>query len=190
MPHPVQADLFGAPPGQPEGLAYRPGFLTPAEHDALLARVARVEVRPFRFQGFTGKRRVASFGRRYDFEGGGLQPAEPVPEWLRPFSDRAAALAATAPQSIAHVLLTEYAPGAGIGWHRDRPEFGDVVGISLGAPCVLRFRRREGDGWRRFALTVEPGSAYLLSGPARWDWQHGIAAVDAPRWSLTFRSLR
>lgn len=187
----LQPDLFSAPAAdRPEGLAYRPGFLDAAEQDALLAEVSRLPVRPFEFQGFTGKRRVISFGSRYDFNGGGLGEAPPVPDWLRPLSDRAAAFAGAPGAAIAHVMVTEYAPGAGIGWHRDRPEFGDVVGISLGAPCVLRFRRREGDGWRRFALTVEPGSAYLLSGPARWDWQHGIAAVEALRWSITFRSLR
>ena len=88
------------------------------------------------------------------------------------------------------MLVTEYPPGATIGWHRDRPEFGDVVGISLLTPCVFRLRRRKGPGWERASLTVDRRSAYLLRGSVRTDWEHSIPAVAALRYSITFRTLR
>ena len=91
---------------------------------------------------------------------------------------------------LQHVLVTEYALGAAIGWHKDRPEFEDVIGISLGAPCFFRFRRKKGTRWERAAIELQPGSSYLMRGPARWDWQHSIPPVDKLRYSVTFRSLR
>jgi alkylated DNA repair dioxygenase AlkB len=113
-----------------------------------------------------------------------------MPGWLLPIRDRAAAFAAVPPAALEHALLIEYAPGAGIGWHRDRPEFGDVVGISLLVPARLRFRRKEGNGWGRSALIAEPRSAYLLRGPARAEWEHSIVPMDRLRYSITFRTLR
>ena len=104
--------------------------------------------------------------------------------------DRAALLADVAPDAFVHALIIEYARGAGIGWHRDRPVFGDVVGISLGSDVPLRFRLREGAKWRRFTLTAKPRSAYLLRGPAREEWEHSIAPVAALRYSITLRTLR
>ena len=92
--------------------------------------------------------------------------------------------------ALEHALLIRYGEGAGLGWHRDRPVFGDVIGISLLAPAPLRFRRREGAKWRRFTLTAEPRSIYLLRGPARSDWEHSIPPVEARRYSITFRTLR
>ena len=89
-----------------------------------------------------------------------------------------------------HALLIEYAPGAGIGWHRDRPEFGDVIGISLLAPARLRFRRKVGTKWERTALTAEPRSAYLLRGPARTEWEHSIPPMETLRYSITLRTLK
>jgi alkylated DNA repair dioxygenase AlkB len=186
-----QPDLFAAPgPQAPEGLAYRPGFLSPDEEDGLAAHLAGLPFQPFQFHGFEGARRVVSFGWRYDFNQGGLQRAEPMPEWLAPLAVRAAAFAGLAPEAVAHVLVTEYAPGAGIGWHRDRPQFEDVIGVSLLSPCRLRFRLREGAGWRRAALEVAPRSAYLLRGPARRAWEHSIAPMRTLRYAITFRSFR
>ena len=121
----------------------------------------------FEFQGFLRKRRVVSFGWRYDFNGGGLGKAEPIPEFLLPVRERAARFAAIQPDMLEHVLLTEYRPGATIGWHKDRKSFDDVVGISLGAPCQFRLRRKQGAGWERMSFTAEPRSIYLLRGPAR-----------------------
>jgi alkylated DNA repair dioxygenase AlkB len=187
----VQPRLFEAlPPGLPEGLVYRPEFLTCAEEGELAAQLALLPFAPFQFHGFEGARRVVSFGWRYDFNQGGLKRAEPFPEWLRPLAGRAAAFAGVAPDSFAHALLTEYARGAGIGWHRDRPQFDQVVGVSFLSPCRFRFRLREGSGWRRAAFTAEPRSAYLLRGPARLAWEHSIPPLDTLRYSITFRTFR
>lgn len=189
MPRPL-ADLFeDCPPAGPAGLVYQPGFIGPAEESALAARIAELPFTPFEFHGFTGNRRTVSFGLHYAFDGSGLREAEPIPLWLQPMRERAAALADREPEAFVHALVIEYAPGAGIGWHRDRPVFGDVVGLSLLAPAPLRFRRRKGTGWERFTLTAEARSAYLLRGEARHEWEHSIPPLAALRYSLTLRTL-
>jgi alkylated DNA repair protein (DNA oxidative demethylase) len=186
---PAQSDLFGAADG-PEGLDYRPDFLSVEEEQELLARLAELPFRPFEFQDFTGKRETVSFGWSYRFDGSGLAPAEPLPGWLLPLRDKAASFAGLPAEAIEHALLIRYREGAGLGWHRDRPVFGDVIGISLLAPAPLRFRLKQGAKWRRFTLDVEPRSAYLLRGPARDQWEHSIPPVETLRFSLTFRTLR
>jgi alkylated DNA repair dioxygenase AlkB len=185
----VQPDLFGGKPALPEGLVYRPDLLSPAEEKALAGRIAALELKPFEFHGFLGNRRTASFGWHYAFGGGGLTRGADLPAWLLPLRDRAAALAQVPADALEHALLIEYSPGAGIGWHRDRPVFGDVVGISLLAPARLRFRRRAGNGWERAALIAEPRSAYVLKGPARSEWEHSIPPMEILRYSVTFRTL-
>jgi len=186
-----QTDLFGqAEPGLPAGLVYRPGFLSAEEEAALIAQVAALPFAPFQFHGFEGNRRTVSFGMEYKFDGSGLKQAEPFPDWLLAVRDKAALLADVVAQAFVHALVIEYAQGAGIGWHRDRPVFGDVVGVSLGAEAPLRFRLKEGTKWRRFTLPAEPRSAYLLRGPARSEWEHSIAPVGAFRYSITLRTLR
>jgi DNA oxidative demethylase len=185
-----QADLFGSATGLPEGLVYRPGFIEPEEEKALAARMTALPFKPFEFQGFLGKRRTVSFGWSYRFDGSGLSEADPIPDWLLPVRARAAGLAGVTPEALEHALLIEYADGAGLGWHRDRPVFGDVVGISLLSPAPLRFRRRAGAKWERFTLRAEPRSAYLLRGPARTEWEHSLAPLPTLRYSITFRTLR
>jgi alkylated DNA repair dioxygenase AlkB len=186
-----QPDLFGAaPPGTPEGFVYRPDFLGGEEETEILGRLRDLPFAPFQFHGFEGKRRVVSFGWSYDFNEGGLKPAPAFPEWLAPLARRAAEFAGLAADAFAHCLIIEYAPGAGIGWHRDRPQFEDVVGVSLLSPCRFRFRLREGAGWRRTAFTAEPRSAYLLRGPARWRWEHSIPPLETLRYSITLRTFR
>lgn len=183
----MTADLFGEPPIA--GLDYRPGFISADEERTLVEHLSREELAPFRFQGWTGKRLTRAYGWRYDFDDSSFAPAEPIPGWLQPLRDKAAAFAHVAPGDVAHALLVRYDPGAGIGWHRDRPVFETVVGISLGSPAVLRFRRRHGGGFDRVKVSVEPRSAYLLSGPARHEWEHSIAPGDLRRFSITFRTL-
>jgi alkylated DNA repair dioxygenase AlkB len=187
---PAQLGLFTPPAALPEGLGYEAGFLAAAEEQALVGRLAGLPFKEFEFHGFIGKRRTVSFGLHYAFDGSGLREAGEIPAWLLRLRDRASAFAGLAPEAMRHVLVTEYAPGAGIGWHRDRSVFGDVVGISLLAPARLRFRRSTGEKWERAALIAEPRSAYLLRGPARHEWEHSIPAMDALRYSITFRSLR
>ncbi|HEX8126575.1 MAG TPA: alpha-ketoglutarate-dependent dioxygenase AlkB [Allosphingosinicella sp.] len=189
MPRP-QLNLFeDPPPAAPAGLAYAPGFVDSVEEAALSERIAALPFKPFEFHGFTGNRRTVSFGMHYAFDGSGLREAEPIPDWLGPLRARAAALAGLEAKAFVHALVIEYAPGAGIGWHRDRPVFGDVVGISLLAPAPLRFRRRQGSKWERFTLTAEPRSAYLLRGESRHEWEHSIPQLDSLRYSVTLRTL-
>jgi alkylated DNA repair dioxygenase AlkB len=185
-----QLNLFEDPaPAAPAGLACVPGFIGAEEEGALAAHIAALPFKPFEFHGFKGNRRTVSFGMHYAFDGSGLREAEPIPDWLQPLRARAALLAELDAVAFVHALVIEYAPGAGIGWHRDRPVFGDVVGISLLAPAPLRFRRKRGAGWERFTHTAEPRSAYLLSGEARHEWEHSIPPLDTLRYSVTLRTL-
>ena len=185
-----QLPLFEQAPDAPEGLRYKPELVAPEDERSLVAAIAALPLKPFEFRGFEGKRRVAFFGWRYDFNGRGLGEADPMPPFLLPLRERAADFLGVEAGALPHVLVTEYAPGAPIGWHRDRPEFGDVVGVSLLAPCTFRLRRRRGKGWDRHAFVAEPRSAYTLQGPARSEWEHSIPPVDALRYSVTFRTLR
>lgn len=173
-----------------EGFRYQSGLIGPTDEDALVGRVRELPFREFEFHGYLGKRRVVSFGWQYDFSGGGaLRKAHDIPEFLIPLRERAALFAGLEPEALQHVLVTEYAPGAGIGWHRDKKVFGEVIGVSLLAPCVLRFRRKIEGMWKRVNVATEPRSAYFLSGPARLEWQHSILRVDALRYSITFRNV-
>jgi DNA oxidative demethylase len=183
-----QLSLLSPDEPMPEGLAYRPDFIGEEEEAALMTELARLPFAPFQFHDFEGKRRTVSFGWQYRFDGSGLAEAEPMPNWLSSLARRAEVVTATGP--FVHALIIEYAAGAGIGWHRDRPVFGEVAGISLGAAVPLRFRRRAGSKWERFTLNAEPRSLYHLTGPARHEWEHSIAAVPALRYSITLRTLR
>ncbi|HEX5238784.1 MAG TPA: alpha-ketoglutarate-dependent dioxygenase AlkB [Sphingomicrobium sp.] len=171
------------------GLDYHEEFIGEAEHDALIRHLRELDLSPFRFHGWIGNRKTKSFGWRYDFEDASFSPAEAIPEWLHPLREKAAVFAGIEPEDFVHVLLARYDPGAGIGWHRDRDVFDQVVGISLATPAVLRFRRRKPGGFDRASLDVPPRSAYLLSGEARWDWEHRITPGDELRFSITFRAL-
>jgi alkylated DNA repair dioxygenase AlkB len=186
----AQRDLFGSGPALPPGFAYRADLISAEEERALVARFSDLPFKEFEFQGYRGKRRVVSFGWQYDFTHARLHRVEDMPEFLLPVRDRAAAFAGLAPRSLQHVLLTEYGPGAPIGWHRDRGVFAEVVGISLLAPCTFRLRRKAGERWERVSLVLEPRSAYLLEGSVRTEWEHSIPPVEGLRYSITFRSLK
>jgi len=174
----------------PQGFRYRDDVLSPDQESALITSLERLPFREFEFRGFLGKRRTVSFGCHYDFNVRKLQKAEEIPTFLLALCQTAAEFARLTEDRLQHVLVTEYAPGAAIGWHRDRPEFEDVIGISLAAPCLFRFRRKQGTRWERASIELQPRSAYLLRGSTRWDWQHSIPPVDKLRYSITFRSLR
>lgn len=180
----AQGVLFGTP----AGLLTREEFVTPEEEAGLLAHAARLAFKPFEYQGWLGKRETASFGWRYDFNQARVEPAPPIPEFLLPLRERAAQLAGIAPAAFEQALVIRYGVGAGLGWHRDRPVFEDVFGLSLGSDCVLRFRRRTPHGFERFALDAPARGAYLLRGEIRHDWEHSLAPVEQPRFSITFRS--
>ncbi|HWT41439.1 MAG TPA: alpha-ketoglutarate-dependent dioxygenase AlkB [Sphingopyxis sp.] len=183
----AQADLFGR--ALLPGLAAADAFVTAAEEAALIAHIEDAGLETFKFQQWEGKRLTRSFGWSYDFQTATFARAEPMPEWLAPIASRAEQFANLRPGSIAQALLISYGPGAGIGWHKDRPVFEHVVGISLGAEAAMRFRRRRQDGFDRFALPLAPRSIYHLAGEARHDWEHSIAPIEEARWSITFRSL-
>ena len=172
-----------------EGLAYREDFISPDEETALLDRLGEMDLSPFRFQGWVGNRKTRSYGWRYDFEDASFSPAGPMPDWLLPVRDGAAAFARVEPDEFTHALVARYDPGAGIGWHKDRDVFEKVVGVSLNTPAALRFRQRTAAGFRRASIELEPRSAYLLSGEARWAWEHRITPGDRLRFSVTFRTL-
>jgi alkylated DNA repair dioxygenase AlkB len=173
----------------PEGFRYEPEFLLFTEQVQLVRHLEKLPLRDFEFHGFLGKRRVVSFGWRYDFNDRELLKADDMPAFLLPLRRRAAAFAGLGPEDLQHVLVTEYAPGAAIGWHRDKAVFGEVVGISLLSPCRFRFRRRHAGTWQRAAFIAEPRSAYLLAGPARSDWEHSIPPMEQLRYSITFRNF-
>lgn len=192
----VQLDFFdGAKqprkpePKRPEGLRYQTALISSGDEAALIERVCKLPFREFEFHGFLGKRRVVSFGWKYDYSSQRIQKAEDIPDYLLSLRALAALFANLQPEALPQVLVTEYAEGAGIGWHRDKAVFGQVVGISLLSPCMLRFRRKVEGTWERSNLLTEPRSAYHLSGPARSEWEHSISHVDALRYSITFRSM-
>jgi len=180
-------DLFDTP--VLPGLCSSEDFVSESEEAALIARIDDTNLSPFRFQQWTGKRVTQSFGWTYDFESGRFSRAEPIPEWLAPLKDRAAAFADLDPSDLVQALLIRYDPGAGIGWHKDRPVFEHVIGISLGAAATMRFRRRAEKKFERVSAPLAPRGIYHLSGEARHGWEHSIAEMAEPRWSITFRSL-
>jgi alkylated DNA repair dioxygenase AlkB len=184
-PVPAQRSLFcSAPPG----LEFREEFVTAAEQAALLEHVEPLPFTPFEFHGWTGNRETVSFGWRYDFGQARIEPAPPIPDFLWPLRARAAQWAGIEPASFEQALVIRYDVGAGIGWHRDRPVFDQVFGLSLSSRCTIRFRRRREGGFERFALDAPAGSAYLLRGEIRHEWEHSIAPLAVRRYSITLRS--
>lgn len=192
--HPAaQADLFGAAPDGPAGLLYAGEFLAIGEEAALLHAFRGLDFHAARYKGYSAKRRIVSFGSSYDFADNVLAPAPPIPAFLLPLRAQAAAWAGVPAAALGDALVAEYAPGVQLGWHRDVPDFEDVIGVSLASACRMRFRPYPpGDDWRArsFAVTLAPRSAYLLRGDARWRWQHMIPPAPALRYSVTFRTRR
>jgi alkylated DNA repair dioxygenase AlkB len=183
-----QLALFDELSARPEGLRYVEDFVTAADERQLIRQVAALPLQPFQFGAFEGRRRVASFGFRYNYGLQQLEEAAPIPQWLREIAARVEIFGGKE-TAIVQVLCTEYDTGVGIGWHRDKPHFGRVFGLSLGSACRLRFRSKTGDRWERYALEARPCSLYEMDGPSRWQWEHSILSVDAPRHSITFRTM-
>lgn len=172
-----------------DGFRYREDLFSAAEEARFVRSFATLPFKPFEFHGHLGNRRIVSFGFRYDYSGGRLKTAPATPDFLQPLKEIAAAFSGLAVDSFVHALVTEYAAGAGIGWHRDKPMFRNVVALSFLSPCRLRFRRRAGETWRRAAVTVAPRSGYWLSGEARNIWEHSIPPLETLRYSVTFRDF-
>jgi len=185
-----QADLFERAPALPAGFRYQPEAISSGHERHLIAQFASLPFKEFEFQGFLGKRRTVSYGWRYDFNGGDLKRSDDIPEFLRPVREAAARFAGLNPADLQQALLIEYPPGAQIGWHKDRPIFDTVVGISLLSPCTFRLRRKDGGKWQRASLIAESRSMYLMTGAARTEWEHSIPPVAAQRYSITFRNFK
>lgn len=178
-------------PDPPVGLRLDARFVTPEEEATLLQHLRPLLLEPVVMRGVEARRTVLHFGLRYGYTARELTETLPVPDWLRDLQDRCAAWIGRESADLAEVLVTRYGPGAGIGWHRDAPAFGTVVGVSLAAPCRMRFRREQPDGSRLgWEEPLPPRSAYVLAGSVRWQWQHMIPPVLHERWSITFRTLR
>jgi alkylated DNA repair dioxygenase AlkB len=183
-----QLAFFPQAERSPQGLGHVETFISPEVERELIGHVSALPLQPFQFGVFEGKRRVASFGFRYDYTLQRLQPAEPIPAWLEPLIEQVEEYGGPGTQ-IAQVLCTEYDVGVGIGWHRDKPHFERIFGLSLGSSCKFRFRRKVDDRWQRYTLEAAPRSLYLMSGESRRIWEHSIPAVEAPRYSITFRTM-
>lgn len=187
----MQGDLFGKPPGNlPEGFRYQAGIVPRKLQEALLEALPELPFKPFDFHGYEGKRRVVSFGWKYDFDTETVRRIDAIPPLLLPLRQLAADFAGLPAEGLQQALVTEYDVGAPIGWHRDKAVFGDVVGISLLTSCTFRLRRKRAGRWERTSVILEPGSGYLLSGAARSEWEHSIPPVERLRYSVTFRELR
>ncbi len=175
----------------PEGFEYHPDLLTDDEERGLIKAIGGMEFSEVRFRDVTARRRVIHFGWVYDLNSHEMAAGPPLPSSIEPIRARAAALVGIPPERFEETLVTEYQPGATIGWHRDAPAFGSrVVGISLGSACRMRFRRRRGERWEAWSTVLEPRSAYVIGGAARSAWQHSIPAGTELRYSITFRTLR
>jgi alkylated DNA repair dioxygenase AlkB len=184
-----QLALFSDDAAAPRGLRYQPSFITAQSEQELIAQIRALPLAPFQFGAFEGKRRVASFGWRYDYDQHKLEQAEDLPAWIAPLIVKVQAFAGLPAASIRQVLFTEYEKGTGIGWHRDKPHFDQVFGLSLASACKFRFRRKTGRTWQRFTLEAEPRSLYMMAGESRSIWEHSIPPVDSPRYSITFRTM-
>lgn len=178
-------DIAAAP-----GLHYQRDFISEGLERELIAHIAGLPLQRFQFGAFEGNRRVAWFGFRYDYTEQKLRQAEPIPDWLAPITREAEAFAGLPPGSVRQILCTEYDVGVGIGWHRDKPQFDRILGLSLGADCKFRFRRRSGEKWQRYTLAAERRSIYMMEAEVRQQWEHSIPPVEARRYSITFRTMR
>ena len=183
-----QLAFFTGPSPEPEGLRYAADFVPPEAEQELIRHIAALPLQPFQFGQYEGKRRVASFGFGYDYTLRRLREAKPIPDWLTPTIKEVEAFGGQG-TLIRQVLCTEYDVGVGIGWHRDKPQFDRIFGLSLGSACKFRFRRAAGEKWQRFTLDAARRSLYMMSGASRQVWEHSIPAVEAPRYSITFRTM-
>jgi alkylated DNA repair dioxygenase AlkB len=174
----------------PYGFRYQTDILPADKEQVLVEHIRELPLKEYEVHGFAAKRRVIYYGWQYDSGESRLKQIGAMPTYLLPIHECAAAFAGLPVDDLALAQVIEYAPGAAIGWHRDRAVFGDIIGISLLAPCKFRFRRKNGPTWERYSPTADPRSIYLLRGAALNEWQHSIPAVDALRYSIIFRSLR
>jgi alkylated DNA repair dioxygenase AlkB len=187
-----QADLFGAPaPSLPPGMRYETEFLSTDEERHWIDFAQALPLKEMNYKGYTAKRRVLSFGGKYDYVRNRLEDGPPIPRELDPLREKVAAWLGAAPDAFTQVLVAEYREGTPLGWHRDVPDFEDVVGVSLLSDAQMRFRPYPPQSPKKkdvLKIVVQPRSIYLLRGPARWEWQHSVVATQTLRYSITFRT--
>lgn len=187
-----QPDLFDTAPKLPEGFVYELEFLTPDEEASLIERIRELPLQGAAYKEFTARRRTVNYGGKYDFSAGRLEAAPDIPSFLLPLREKAAKWTGIAAGSFAQALVTEYSPGTPLGWHRDVPDYEVIVGVSLGGRARMRLRpyrpREKQDRKDVIVLDLEPRSAYVMRGPARWAWQHCISETKELRYSITFRT--
>lgn len=187
-----QTDLIAPAEILPEGFTYQPEFLTPREERNLLDAIKAIPFKEAEYREWHAKRRIVSYGGRYDFTHRALNAAPPIPDFLLSLRERISIWAGIASTSIHHAVVAEYRPGTQLGWHRDVPDFEHILGVSLAGRARLRLRPYPPKRGARAARVVElaPRSAYSFCGPARWLWQHAISPTKELRYSITFRTLR
>lgn len=179
-------------PGLPEGMAYQRDVITREEELQLLEALGALPFQEAHYKEWRAKRRIVSYGGRYDFSRNELLEAEPLAKFLHPLRDRIATWSGLPAENFNHALIAEYSPDTQLGWHRDARDFESIVGVSLAGVGRMRLRPyppQNGRGRATQVLDIEPRSAYILSGPARWEWQHAISPTKALRYSITFRTL-
>jgi alkylated DNA repair dioxygenase AlkB len=188
----VQSDLFTPKATLPQGFAYQPDFLGVPDEAALLQALETLPFQHAQYREWEARRRIASYGGRYDFSHHALNDAPPIPPFLHPLREQLAAWAGLDVARIHHATIAEYQPGTPLGWHRDVPDFEEVMGVSLLSHARMRLRPYPPKAGQRcvHALELAPCSAYVMRGPARWAWQHAISPTKALRYSITFRTLR
>jgi alkylated DNA repair dioxygenase AlkB len=189
-----QAALFSELRTKPElltppGFRYQENVITEAAEAALVACLQTLDLKPFEFHGHLGNRRVISFGLRYDYSRRSVEAASELPPFLNELRTQAAEFAGRNVNEFRQTGVNEYRPGAGIGWHKDKAQFGMIVGVSLLTPATMRFRRAQDRGWARVSRILAPRSMYVLSGEARTEWEHSIPPLNTLRYSITFRTL-
>lgn len=190
-----QIQLFKSEPELPEGFVYKPELISQEEEQALVRPIEQLEFADVKMHDVVAKRRVVHFGRSYRYESAALGSAPPIPEFLASLRQRVSEFAGRDAEEFAEILVTDYPPGAPIGWHRDAPAFDIIVGVSLLGECSMQFRRwpvakSKSKRTKPLKQIVEPRSAYILQGPSRTAWQHRIPPVKQRRLSITFRTLR
>jgi alkylated DNA repair protein (DNA oxidative demethylase) len=174
----------------PSGFLYFPEIISAEDERRLMVVIGGLDFEAVVMRGYTAKRRTIHYGVRYSYDTRRPAAGPPMPEFLQPLRQTLALAADVDASAFTEALVTEYAPGSTIGWHRDAPAFGPtVLGLSLGSACRMRFRLIA-DHDQRASIVMQPRSAYALTAESRRDWQHSIPAVDALRYSVTFRSLR
>ncbi len=186
-------DLAPSPGALPEGLQTQEEFLSREEEGTLIEVIRHLPLQEAKYKAYTARRRVVSYGGKFDYDSNELLPSGELIEALQPLRARVAAWAGVKPEELVHALVAEYSPGTPLGWHRDVPNFENIFGVSLGSAAVLRFRPYPPDRPRKedvIKLMVAPRSIYAMRGAARWAWQHSVAPVDELRWSITFRTAR